>query len=374
MWRQILVTGATGALGTPLVAALLRARCAERIGLLIRDGAATAEDRFCRLVASLEELRLPIRPLFLLAGDLSDVGRLGAALCHDAEVIVHAAADTNFRSPPALQDRVNVGGTQALIDWARCRQRLSHLVLVSTTCVAGRRVGKIAETAAANPPDFVNHYERTKWHAEGIALRSGLPTRLVRLSTCAGSEEDGAVGRYGALHHSLHWLYRGLVPIVPGSPSTPIDFVSTNAAVAFLARAVNEPFSGSETFHVAAGSRAVPLEELLDFLATRFAKTHAGWRRGQVTRSVIVGAEAFAAFRRSVEQSRDVVLGQVMAATDAFLPALLYPKTYETRNAEKFWGGPLPLPDWRQLIERVVENCLQNNWGRPLSRELQHVG
>src|SRR5262249_9575734 len=118
MWRQILVTGATGALGAPLVAALLRARSAERIGVLIRDGAATAEDRFCRLVASLEELRLPVRRLFLLAGDLSDVGRLGAALCHDTEVIVHAAADTNFRSPPALQDRVNVAGTQDVIDWA----------------------------------------------------------------------------------------------------------------------------------------------------------------------------------------------------------------------------------------------------------------
>jgi nucleoside-diphosphate-sugar epimerase len=374
MWRQILVTGATGALGPPLIRELLRRDCAERIGLLIRPGAYGAEKRFRDLVGDLDEACLPVGALFPVAGDLSEEWDPDAALSRDTEVIVHAAADTSFRAAPWLQERINVDGTRAILNWARRCPRLSHLVLVSTTCVAGARSGSITETATPAPPQFVNPYERTKWQAERITLESGLSVRVVRLSTCAGDEGDGTVARLGALHHSLQWLYRGLVPMVPGSVSTPVDFISTNLAVAVLTRAAMIPLSGTEIVHVAAGIRAAPLAELLTFLIKLFAETHAGWRRGQIIRPMIVDGAAFAAFRRSVELSRDLLLRQVTEATESFLPSLLYPKTFETKNAEQFWGGPLPLPDWRQTIARVMQFCLRTNWGRSLQGACRYAG
>jgi hypothetical protein len=115
------------------------------------------------------------------------------------------------------------------------------------------------------------------------------------------------------------------------------------------------------------------LEELIEFLVTTFRQTHAGWRRGQIARPPIVDATAFAALRRSVTQSRDRLLGQVLESMDAFLPALLYPKVFDTQHAERFWGGPLPLPDWRHTLLSVVPFCLQTDWGWSPRGERRHV-
>jgi nucleoside-diphosphate-sugar epimerase len=372
MVRQILVTGATGALGPPLIAELLRGDCAERIGLLIRPGACGVAERFQALVRPLEVEGLAARRLFAVAGELCGGWDGGEGLARETEVIVHAAADTRFRAPRLPQEETNVQGTYRVLEWARHCPRLSHVVLASTTCVAGTRTGEVAEAFAPEPPGFVNHYERTKWQAEQLASAADVPVRVVRLSTAVGRERDGAVGRMGALHHALHWLYRGLVPMVPGAASARVDLITTDAAAVFLARAAKLPFRGTEVFQVAAGSRAATLGELVEFLAGVFRETHEGWRRSQIARPMIVDGDTFAAFRRSVERSRDLLLGRVMESVDAFLPALLYPKTYHTQHAEGFWGGPLPLPDWRQTVRRAVEFCLRTNWGPPPRADDHH--
>jgi long-chain acyl-CoA synthetase len=373
MWRQILVTGATGALGIPLVSGLLRCEAAERIGLLIRPTDRGGEERFRDLVEHLEARGVGTRPLFRVAGDLLGGWYRDEALKRDTEVVLHAAAETRLRSLDCTQERVNVLGTRRILEWARACPRLSHAVLVSTTCVAGTRAGVIAEASAPEPPGFINPYERSKWQAERLALEAALPIHVARLSTCVGSLHDGEVARPGAFHHALKWLYHGLVPMIPGSPSSRVDLIPTDTAIVFLARAVQRPPSGVEIHHVAAGDRAVGLEELIEFLAATFGETHAGWRRGQIPRPLIADAATFAEFRRSVNLSRDALLGQVMESMDAFLPALLHPKLYETKHAERLWGGPLPLPDWRPMTRCIVRFGLRTDWGRSPRGEDHHA-
>ena len=43
-----------------------------------------------------------------------------------------------------------------------------------------------------------------------------------------------------------------------------------------------------------------------------------------------------------------------MDSLATFLPMLSYPRVYDTSQAEKLWGGPLPLPDWRLTMQRVI--------------------
>jgi nucleoside-diphosphate-sugar epimerase len=373
MWRQMLVTGATGALGAPLVSELLRQKCAERIGLLIRPTRCRADDRFQELVHHLEQQGIPTHTLFNVAGDLLGRWEGDEALKQDTQVILHAAADTRFRARDRLQQRVNVHGTRLVLNWARQCPRLSHLVLVSTTCVAGTRSGVIPEEHVPEPPEFINPYEASKWQAERLAMAADLPIHLVRLSTCVGSQHNGAVSRLGAFHHSLKWLYQGLVPMIPGSASGRVDLIPIEAAVAFLARAAACPPKGVEIHHVAAGHQAPALAELVELLVAMFRETHAGWRRGQIARPLLVDAATFAAFRRSVTLSRDLLLGQVLESVDAFLPSLLWPKTYETKRAERFWGGTLPVPDWRPTVAHAVQFCLRTNWGRSPLGEFHHA-
>ena len=107
-YNQILLTGATGALGPALAAELLRTHAAERIAILMRATPAELPGRFERWLGA-------VRPL-LNAEDLSELRRLvpaGGDICEEqlglgsaadamqreTDMVIHAAADTNFAAP-----------------------------------------------------------------------------------------------------------------------------------------------------------------------------------------------------------------------------------------------------------------------------------
>src|SRR5262249_19530193 len=146
-------------------------------------------------------------------------------LTRDTNVIIHAAADTQFLN--SLDDlwETNVEGTRRVIDFAQRCRTLPKLIVVSTVCTSGTRTGRIEEISRPTPPTFVNNYERTKWESERLALSSGVPLAIARVSIVMGSHATGAVHRMGALHHLLKWLNRGYIPVVPGTDQTPLDVI-----------------------------------------------------------------------------------------------------------------------------------------------------
>lgn len=380
MPRKILVTGATGALGPQLAAELLAAGTEDHVCALVRAAGTSARQRFERWVQTVctiaqnHSLGRPedgfstsdngtIDPsrLHLIAGDVTDDG-LGldsgarGELSRDTEVIIHAAADTKFRGSAEEQWDVNVEGTRRMLEFAASCPRLRQFILVSTICVAGKSRGKVSETFFA-PDGFVNQYERTKWEAERLALSSALPMRIARVGIVMGSRENGAVHRLGALHHVLRWFGRGLIPMVPGTPQSSVELIDVEMACRFLARAASEEAiertADGAIWHVTAGLRATPLAELMEFTWEQFSRTNrAGGRRGEKGR--IVNAETFERLRRASESRGDLALGHLIESIDSFLPGLLYPRSFDTTQAERLWGGELPVADWRETLGRVI--------------------
>jgi nucleoside-diphosphate-sugar epimerase len=376
--KTIFVTGASGAIGPHLLAALLRELPGARLGVLLRPGPDTVEARIKQLRWKVTELSQQTdaatcdvhERLFPIAGDVCSpqcgvAPALAQRLRLDATCVIHAAADTRFQADPTQQRETNVEGTRHMLDWARECKSLERLVLVSTTCVAGARTGPIAEEVIPIPPPFVNSYEQTKWEAEQLAAHSGLPLTIVRLATCAGSQVDGSVERLGGLHRALQWMLRGLVPMVPGRPECPVDLIPTELAASLIARAAAlGDRRRVELCHASSGASAPTLAELLVALSELFSRRDVAWRRGQITAPPIVAAETFANFRQTVESNGDLLFQSVIASVDAFLPALLNPKTFETTAAQRLWGGPLPLLNWREQIGKVIDYCIANRWCR----------
>jgi len=229
------------------------------------------------------------------------------------------------------------------------------MVLVSTVCVAGAATGEVSETSSEHPPAFINYYEQTKWSAERLALASGLPVQIARVSIVMGSHETGEVHRMGALHHVLRWYGSGLIPTMPGTAQTTVDLIPAETAGRFLARAAVDPRAHGAIWHVAAGLRAAPLKEVLALILERFSSGRAVIRAMDEVGPQIVGGRAFERIRRAVAGKGDRVMAQLMESIDSFLPGLLYPRTFDTTQAELFWGGPLPLEDWRETLTRVIE-------------------
>jgi nucleoside-diphosphate-sugar epimerase len=333
---NILLTGFSGNVGPEIA----RQLAPQRVLALVRDGAqAPRVDGVTLVEGSLESLPMAVRD--------------------EVEVIIHGAASVAFKHSLAELRRTNVEGTAALLDWAREGRRLRRFIHVSTVCVCGDHTGNIPETAIAEAGHFVNPYEQSKWEAERLVLASGLPVEIVRLAIVAGSERDGSVRRPGALHHALYWLYKGLIPMVPGAAGSRVDLISTEFAagvVAALARAEAAP---GRIVHASAGRTAPRLDELLDFLAEFFARQHRGWSSGAVTRPDIVDSATFALFEKSVKTSGDLLFQRVCDDANSFLPVLLYPRTMQTGLADT-----VPSVAWRVLVEKVAGWLIETNWNR----------
>jgi nucleoside-diphosphate-sugar epimerase len=203
----------------------------------------------------------------------------------------------------------------------------------------------------------VNAYEQSKWEAERLVLASNLPVEIVRLAIVAGSERDGSVRRPGALHHALYWLYKGLIPMIPGTPGTRVDLISTEFAAEVIAATLRAPAWVGRIVHASAGAAAPALGELLGYLAAHFSQQHRGWASGAVSIPDIVDRETFNLFRQSVEQSGDILFRRVCDDAESFLPILLYPRTMQTSLAET-----IPAPDWRTLADRVTGWLIETNW------------
>lgn len=338
---NILLTGYTGNLGPEIARALQ----GHRVFALARDPATAPRQAGVALVAgSLEALPPGLR------------GQIDA--------IVHAAASTAFRAPRPELWQANVEGTARLLEYARECPHLRRFIHLSTICVCGTRAGLIPEAPLPERGPFINPYEESKWEAEQLVFASGLPAEIARISIAAGSARDGSVRRPGALHHTVYWFFKGLIPMLPASPEARVDLISNEFAARALATLLDDRPQPGRVVHIAAGDSAPHVAELVEFLTSVFARHHHGWARGAIAAPDIVDAETFALFEASVRQSGDLLFQRVVQDAQSFLPGLLHPREIETSLTRS-----MPREDWRQLVERVFAWLVANDWGRNKQRE-----
>ncbi|MDX6680000.1 MAG: hypothetical protein QOG94_39, partial [Solirubrobacteraceae bacterium] len=178
------VTGATGFVGRHLVERLL-----ERDGdvhVLVREG---SQERLVRLVerwgAGARELVKPV------VGDLTEP-RLGlsddqvAQLAGGVEHVFHLAAMYDMTADDAANERLNVGGTRAVVALANALGAgcLHH---VSSVAVAGERRGLFREDHFDEGQKLPSAYHRTKFLAEKhVRDAATVPWRVYRPAIVVG--------------------------------------------------------------------------------------------------------------------------------------------------------------------------------------------
>jgi long-chain acyl-CoA synthetase len=348
---MILITGGTGAIGAPLVDALLAD--SSPILLLARDPRAVPPG------------------VRVIEGDLEH-GGLGmraddaAFVKANVTTIIHAAALTRFDASLDLARRVNVQGTHNVLEVAAACPRLQHLCALSTIYVAGRRTGLIREPDLDHSYGFVNAYEQSKFEAERL-LREWmprLPIAVCRLSTALGDSVHGTVSRPAAIHHAIRFLYHSLLPMIPGSSDSPVDLISTDYAIAAVRHLSTAGFVAGGTFHICAGSETISQDELIDLVIAAFLRYRPAWRRRRIEKPAIVELDTFELFRQSVEAVADEGLRAPVAVLGHFAPQLAFPKRFDDercRAALELAG--IVRPPIPQITTKVVEYLIAHNWG-----------
>lgn len=277
--RTIVLTGATGALGTELLPRLLHRYPEMDIVAVVRAGSnQEAETRLARALDNPGLLAADGHRIRVVRGDVSKplLGldeTTARQLANDTEKLFHLAANVRFSASLPESRAGNVDTTQAVIDFSRqCRDanperfELHH---VSTAYVVGDRLGSLREEELACGQGFWNAYEQSKFEAEQMAVeaRREMPVTIYRPSQVICLSADGRVRKlFGFLEFmKLACSGRARISVLPALPEVrsdmvPIDYVCD--AITYLS---GEPDTMNRTFHLAAGvARSLRLDKVID--------------------------------------------------------------------------------------------------------------
>jgi nucleoside-diphosphate-sugar epimerase len=192
-----------------------------------------------------------------LMGDVSRV-RLGLTrseyveLAGRIDLIIHAAAVTDFDRAPELYSGTNVDGTKNVVE------------LADAANVPLYYIG----TAFSDGPGYfssfgADSYQQSKRAAEAFVRSCGLPSVILRPSIIVGDSNTGAIGRFQGFHSIIDLACRGMLPFALASPDSYMDLVPQDL-VARIIVALIERGDRSGDYWLTLGDRALTVAQLLN--------------------------------------------------------------------------------------------------------------
>jgi nucleoside-diphosphate-sugar epimerase len=229
--KTVLVTGATGVVGTELVGNL-RQRDDIEVVASSRRGAPSDGVIAWNLgrEAPPPELRRPF------------------------DVVVHAAAATRWNQAPAQAWAANVEGTAAAMTLLGPD---THLVHVSTAFA----VSRYGDTKSTQLDDYRNAYEWSKAASERLVAEH-LRTTIVRPPLIIGRRSDGRVTRFSGLYVLARALVSGMAPAFVGDPKSKVEMVPVDDVAIALTDALDQG-PGGDPIILGCGGEALTTQELV---------------------------------------------------------------------------------------------------------------
>jgi thioester reductase-like protein len=234
---RILVTGASGLLGSEVVSRL--AADGHIVYALVHSNAHIVRNNGRRVTIEAADDPRP-GSVACLRGDITKP-RLGLSNWHHdllsgrLDRIIHSAALTDFGLEWDAYELRNVTSTRHVLQFAGSGSRGPiPLVHISTAYVCGERNGTVHESELAAGQSFGTFYEKSKYEAE-LAVREvaaqGMPTAVVRPSIVVGAERTGTIRDFKNMYVVLKMFTAGRVRSVPGFYDAvlnlvPVDYVA----------------------------------------------------------------------------------------------------------------------------------------------------
>lgn len=240
----ILVTGATGFLGSALVTELVRQQ--QEVRILARD-VAKARAQFGEAVS-------------IVVGEITNEQQVKEAV-NGASIIYHLVGHLYHPSVPTeLYRTTHVEGTRTLLTVCQGQAQLQRIVHCSTTGV----LGVTGQTPAAEdaPVAPTNPYEATKLESELLALAAykeqGIPVSVVRPGLVYGPGDLHLLGFFSSIK-------KGLFRVIDGGKALLHPIYIDDMTAAFLLCA-EKPQTIGNSYNIA-GDHPVTIRQLSTAIA-----------------------------------------------------------------------------------------------------------
>lgn len=210
--RTVLLTGATGQVGSYLLKILLDN--GHRVFCLSRGNAnASARRRVEELLSFWDASDLPrhLAHLAVMEGDITQPG-LGLSatdanlLRTETAEIFHSAAVTDIGRPLDEIRAVNVEGTRHVLDFGLTCPHLERVNHISTAYVCGKHAGDFSEDDLDVGQSFNTTYEQSKFEAEKLVHTYGdkLPVDIFRPAVVVGESSTGKINEFRNIYQFLN--------------------------------------------------------------------------------------------------------------------------------------------------------------------------
>ena len=364
----IFLTGATGLLGGEILRSVLVAEPNASVIVLVRGDPARYDNLIDDTLRA--EFAGRVEPVW---GDLEKPGlgldgRARAAITERMTHVIHAAASIDFAMPYAAAHAVNYDGTVRIYDLAHEARHLQAFAHISTAYVAGRRTGVVTEDELEHDAGFVNAYERSKYESEQfLRARMGeLPIAVYRTVTMIGNSREGVVRQFNYFHHSLRFLYHGLVPVIPADPSMHMDVIPADWAGEVVRFLTLHNFRPGATYHLCSGPQnSFSIQEFIDVTCRALAMSPYSKKPHVPPPPILTLPEFNEVLEQARQQGRAEHLLQLLRPFGYFVDHLSLPKVFDPANQLRDLGAhQMVVPPIASYYAKVIDYCLKTDWGR----------
>lgn len=362
---NILLTGATGHLGTEIALELLRSG-AERIYVLMRDNSVEEARKKLRTLWWDEEILCKAvgHEILPLTGDitLNEMGLTAQAFTH----VIHCVAETGLMKSREELWSTNVSGTEHAIAFAQRIHRqygLQSFMYISTAYVAGHNQGEILEDAPL-PKQFYSLYEESKAEAEIRVRQSGLPWIIARPGMIVGNSQTGRTRNFNTIYYVLKLLLQNRLPMLPVSRTQTVNLIPVDMVAHAVVHLINKPEAIGKTFHLTLPHEQLPqVGELVEAtLAWAEQQLHIRLHRPKC-HSVSILRFLGGAFNAGKNKKRGF-LNNLMA----LMPYFLDSHRFDRSNTDLMVGRADC--DWREWLPAMLAFACRHNFMQLTGRNI----
>ena len=343
------MTGFPGFLGSALLGRLLARRPDTRAICLVQASHLDEARQKLAEMPVADRVDLVVGELTAQGLGLSDAD---AKRLDDVAEVWHLAAVYDLAVGEEIARRVNVDGTDRVLELCRSLPGLERLHYVSTCYVSGEYDGEFREDDLEMGQTFRNHYEETKYEAERLvrqAMSAGLHATIYRPGIVVGDSRTGATQKYDGPYFLATFLRRqppvAVVPQVADPDKVRFCLVPRDFVVDAMDRLSVLPQSVGRTYALTDPDPPT-VRELVDTFARRLG-TQVVWvpLPLPLTRAMVSlpGAER--------------LMGLPVEALDYFAS----PTTYGTAHATTdLLGTGISCPRFTDYADRLLDFMLEH--------------